>query len=208
MSIISSFIFYRFLGALYMKFIHSIILSEVIIIEPDIYRDDRGYFLETYRAEKYSEHGIQPTFVQDNMSFSRKNVLRGLHYQLECPQGKLVSVIQGEILDVAVDIRKNSPTFGKWISAILSSENHRQLYIPEGFGHGFCVRSKTARVYYKCTEYYDPASERGIIWNDSTLNIDWTVVNPIISEKDSMFPKLEEISEKDLPVFYEKYHTE
>ena len=184
-----------------MKFIPSSVLPEVIIIGPDVYSDKRGHFLETYQVKKYFEHGIPATFVQDNLSFSKRGVLRGLHYQLGCPQGKLVMVIHGEILDVVVDIRKGSPTFRRWISILLSADNHRQLYVPEGFAHGFCVRSETARVCYKCTDYYDPLSECGIIWNDPTLNIDWTITNPIISEKDRKNPSFEVLSESDLPVY-------
>ncbi len=184
-----------------MKFYPSSVLPEVIHIEPDIYSDSRGHFLETYQAKKYLEYDIPATFIQDNLSFSQKGVLRGLHYQLKHAQGKLVWVIQGEILDVAVDIRKDSPTFGKWISVTLSSEKHNQIYIPEGFAHGFCVQSETAWFCYKCTDYYDPSSERGIIWNDPILNIDWNVTNPVISEKDNQFPGIADLTEKDLPPY-------
>lgn len=184
-----------------MRFIPVDILSEVIIIEPDAYGDDRGYFLETFQVQRYSEYGITDTFVQDNQSFSMKNVLRGLHYQLNHPQGKLVRVVQGKVLDVAVDIRLHSPTFGKWISVVLSSENHRQLYIPEGFAHGFCVLSESAFFCYKCTDYYDASSEHGIIWNDPNLNIDWKITNPVLSIKDTEYPGIDDVPEKDLPIY-------
>ena len=184
-----------------MKFTPSEILPEVIIIEPDVFKDNRGYFLETYHAKKYSEHGISAKFFQDNRSQSKEGVIRGLHYQLTRPQGKLIWVIDGEIMDVAVDIRKGSPTFGKWTSAILSSDNFLQLYIPEGFAHGFCVVSITATFIYKCTDYYDPESERGIIWNDPFLDIEWPVSRPILSEKDKKNPSLKEIPVEDLPVY-------
>ena len=135
-----------------MKFTHSDIFSEVIIIEPDVFSDNRGYFLETFRAQKYSKYGIPEPFVQDNLSHSTKGVIRGLHYQLNRPQGKLMEVIEGEILDVVVDIRKGSPTFGKWVSIILSSDNFKQLYIPEGFAHGFYAISQTVTIIYKCND--------------------------------------------------------
>ena len=176
-------------------------LPEILRIEPDVFEDDRGYFLELYRTEKYREHGISTAFVQDNLSSSKKGVLRGLHYQLDRPQGKLVYAVQGEIFDVAVDIRRGSPTFGKWISNILSSENNHQIFIPGGFAHGFCVLSESAHVMYKCTDFFDPASERGIIWNDPILQIEWPVEQPILSDKDMTYQSIEQIPREELPVY-------
>jgi dTDP-4-dehydrorhamnose 3,5-epimerase len=176
-------------------------LPEIIIIEPDVFGDNRGRFMETYQAQRYLDHGITGHFVQDNISYSNRGVLRGLHYQLGRPQGKLVWVVQGQIYDVAVDIRKDSPTFGKWESVMLSSENHWQIYIPEGFAHGFCVTSETAVVAYKCTDFYSPKDERGILWNDPSLNIDWPIDDPDLSEKDSSSPTIEGLSSRELPFF-------
>ena len=184
-----------------MNCIPTSVFSDVIIIEPDVYGDNRGYFFESYTVKKYAPFNLPEVFVQDNLSYSQKGVLRGLHYQLEHQQGKLVMAVQGEILDVAVDVRKGSPTFGKWTGVLLSSENHRQLYIPEGFAHGFCVLSDTARMLYKCTDYYDPSSERGIIWNDPVLNIDWGIDQPVVSRKDSANLPLSELLDHDLPVY-------
>lgn len=185
----------------FMKFTSTKVLPEVIIIEPDVFNDRRGYFIETYQAQKYSEHGIPTTFVQDNQSFSVKGVIRGLHYQLSRPQGKLVWVTEGEIMDVVVDIRRGSPMFGKWIDIMLSSNNFRQIYIPEGFAHGYCIISDNATFIYKCTDYYDPGEERGILWNDPSLNIDWPITDPFLSDRDKQFAPLAEISEDDLPIY-------
>lgn len=176
-------------------------LPDVLIIEPDVFGDSRGYFMETYRASRYHELGLPAVFVQDNCSFSARGVLRGMHYQLERPQGKLVSVAVGEILDVAVDVRRGSPTFGKWTGVALSADNHRQLYIPEGFAHGFGVMSETALVQYKCTDYYDPPSERGLIWSDPQVGIEWGIGNPAVSDKDGRYPVLADIPENDLPLY-------
>ena len=166
-------------------------LEDCLIIQPNIYKDDRGYFLETFNSSKYmSIAGIKYRFVQDNHSFSKKNVLRGLHFQKENPQGKLVSVISGEVFDVAVDIRKDSKTFGQWKSVILSSENKTQFWIPPGFAHGFVVLSDFANFVYKCTDYYDPKDEETIVWNDPSININWPVENPVLSEKDTIAKKL------------------
>ena len=184
-----------------MKFTPSEVLPEVIIIEPDVYRDDRGFFFESYQREKYVQHDISMAFVQDNISFSKRGVLRGLHYQLGNPQGKLVLAVSGEIFDVAVDIRKDSPTFGKWTGITLSSDNHLQVYIPKGFAHGYCVLSEKAYIMYKCTDYYAPFEERGILWNDTSLNITWPVAEPILSERDRSLPGLKNIDEYDFPVF-------
>lgn len=171
----------------------------VIILEPVVYRDSRGFFLETYHIEKYREAGINGTFVQDNHSCSTKGTLRGLHYQLKNPQGKLVYVARGEIFDVAVDIRRGSPTFGRWAGVILSAENRRQLYIPEGFAHGFCVMSEEADVFYKCTDLYAPGDDYGILWSDASLEIKWPVSAPLLSDKDAGNPILADIPGENLP---------
>lgn len=168
-------------------------LKGCLIIEPQVYGDERGFFLETFQAERYYEAGIEETFVQDNRSRSSQNVLRGLHFQKTKPQGKLVTVTNGEVFDVAVDLRPNSDTFGEYEAVVLSGENKLQFYIPPGFAHGFYVISKTADFQYKCSNYYDPTDEGGILWNDPSLNINWPVVAPILSEKDQMQPKLDEI---------------
>lgn len=175
----------------------------VLLIEPDVFRDSRGFFLETHHQNKYAEEGIGKPFIQDNRSHSKKGVLRGLHYQLRFPQGKLVYVITGEIFDVAVDIRRGSPTFGKWEGIYLSSENNRQIFVPEGFAHGFCVLSETADVLYKCTDYYHPEDECGILWSDPTVGIEWPVAEPILSPKDSQYSVLSETADTDLPAFTE-----
>ena len=161
-------------------------LDGCCLIQPDIYSDERGFFLESYNIKKYIDIiGEDTTFVQDNHSKSSQGVLRGLHFQKKNPQGKLVRVVQGEVYDVVVDIRKNSKTFGQHESFILSSENNSQLWVPKGFAHGFQVISKTAEFLYKCTDFYDPNDEGCIIWNDSSLNIDWPIKGPILSDKDS-----------------------
>ena len=184
-----------------MKISKASTVSEVIIIQPDIFKDDRGHFLECYRAQRYLDHGIPDRFVQDNLSYSRRGVLRGLHYQLRQPQGKLIYVAYGEVYDVAVDIRADSPTFGKWVGVTLSSKTPRQIYIPEGFAHGFCVTSSFAVVVYKCTDYYSPMEERGIRWNDPSLNIRWPLEKPILSDKDRAYPTLEMVDATDLPKY-------
>ncbi len=171
-------------------------ISDVLLLEPKVYRDDRGFFLETYREEHLEKVGLNIHFVQDNLSKSQQGTVRGLHYQIEQPQDKLIMVMEGRILDVAVDLRKNSPTFGKYISRELSSKNKHQMFIPKGFAHGFSVLSNNARVYYKCSDYYYPEGEYGLYWNDPSLNIDWQVTNPVISEKDQNQPKLSEISKE------------
>ncbi len=179
-------------------------LPGVFLIAPPLFKDDRGLFLETYHAERYLAQRIGSRFVQDNLSFSRKGVLRGLHYQLGKPQGKLVMAVQGEIFDVAVDIRRGSPTFGRWVGVVLSSRNYGQIYIPEGFAHGFCVLSETASVLYKCTDFYAPAEERGLRWNDPCLAIDWPVLDPVLSEKDAVYPTLDNIASSDLPIYQDQ----
>jgi len=186
-----------------MKFLPTAELPEVLIIEPDVYRDPRGFFLETYHAEKFHDaHGQRLTFVQDNHSRSGRGTLRGLHAQLAHPQGKLVRVVNGEILDVAVDIRRGSPTFRRWMSVVLSAENFRQCYIPPGFAHGFCVTSACAEVEYKCTDYYDPASELRLRWDDPSLEISWPVQSPVLSDKDRTAKLLSELQEV-LPLYTE-----
>lgn len=172
-------------------------LDGIIIIEPKILCDSRGYFFEMYQQERFKELGIPP-FIQDNHSLSKANVIRGLHYQQPNPQGKLVGVTQGTVWDVVVDIRQTSANYGKWFSIILDAEHHRQMYIPPGFAHGFCVLSEVAAFYYKCTQFYDPKAEQGIAWNDPSINIDWPIKNPILSEKDQHHPLLNEISHEKL----------
>ena len=159
-------------------------LPGVLVVEPDVHRDGRGFFLETYHADRYLQHGIAGPFVQDNHSRSTAGTLRGLHLQLGRPQGKLIHVIEGEVFDVAVDVRRGSPTFGRWVSVVLSAENFKQCYVPPGFAHGFCVVSPIAQVEYKCTDLYDPATEIGICWNDPALAIRWPIAQPLLSERD------------------------
>jgi len=168
-------------------------LSDVLILEPKVFGDDRGFFFESYNAKIFAEKvGLAHNFVQDNHSFSRQGVLRGLHYQIKCPQGKLVRVSRGEILDVAVDLRRSSPSFGQWASCLLSGENKRQFWVPPGFAHGFSVLSEEAEVLYKATDYYAPAHERTLLWNDPELNIDWQLTaTPILSSKDEQGIPLE-----------------
>jgi dTDP-4-dehydrorhamnose 3,5-epimerase len=162
-------------------------IPEVVLIEPKVFSDDRGFFLETYQINKYKVAGIELPMVQDNHSGSRQGVLRGLHYQIHKPQGKLVSVLAGEVFDVAVDLRRSSPTFGRWVGVTLSAENHRQLWVPPGFAHGYYVLSDRAEVLYKVTDFYDPASERTLIWNDPDTAVRWPLHNghqPLLSPKD------------------------
>ena len=163
-------------------------VPDVLILEPRVFEDNRGYFIESYNLQKFEQAGISSSFVQDNQSGSHRDVLRGLHYQIQQPQGKLVRVVVGEIYDIAVDIRRSSPTFGKWVGEILSAENRRQLWIPPGFAHGFYVLSNWAEVLYKTTDYYAPQHERTLLWNDPVLAIDWQVrerISPILSAKDA-----------------------
>ena len=166
-------------------------ITDVKIIEPDVYGDDRGFFLETFSAARYRKVlGIDEHFVQDNHSRSQQHVLRGLHFQSQNPQGKLVRTVTGEIFDVAVDIRPESPTFKQWVGVLLSESNKRQLWIPAGLAHGFVVLSEHADFEYKCTEYYDPSSEQCIIWNDPDIDIQWPIEHPILSEKDKQGKRL------------------
>jgi dTDP-4-dehydrorhamnose 3,5-epimerase len=178
-----------------MKFLQTAV-EGVILVEPRVFPDDRGFFLETYHQEKYAAGGIPGLFVQDNHSYSIRGTLRGLHAQLRHPQGKLVRAVQGEIFDVAVDIRPGSPTLGQWVGERLSGENFRQLWVPPGFAHGFCVLSETAHVLYKCTELYRGDDEIGIVWNDPAIGIDWSLppdTEPLLSPKDRDAPRLEAI---------------
>ncbi len=171
-------------------------IADVKIIEPTVFGDARGYFMETYSEKEFSDAGISVKFVQDNESRSRKGVLRGLHFQKKNPQGKLVRVIEGEVFDVAVDLRKASATFGKWVGVTLSAENKKQFYIPEGFAHGFVVLSETASFVYKCTRLYAPGDEGGLLWNDPQVGICWPVgenFTPILSEKDTKNPTLDKL---------------
>lgn len=166
-------------------------LDKCIVIEPEVFSDNRGFFLETYQHNRYRElAGINENFVQDNYSRSNKHVLRGLHFQIKKPQGKLVRVVKGEVYDVVVDIRPNSVTFGKWTSIILSEKNKKQIWIPKGFAHGFLVLSDFADFEYKCTDYFDPFDEGRIVWNDQDLKISWPIKNPILSKKDAEADKL------------------
>lgn len=176
-------------------------LEGVLIIEPDVFNDNRGFFMETFNTKRYSKDGIKAEFVQDNLSCSGKGTLRGLHYQFPNEQAKLVQVIQGEVFDVTVDIRQGSPTFGKWISVLLSEENKKQLFIPEGFAHGFYVLSDTAIFVYKCSNLFSPADEGGILWNDPDLEINWPADSPLLSEKDSKYPYLTNVPSKHLPIY-------
>lgn len=177
-------------------------LPGVVVIEPVVFGDSRGYFMESYHRQRYAEAGIAPDgFVQDNISQSRHGVLRGLHFQNPGSQGKLIYVLEGDVFDVAVDIRQGSPTFAKWTGERLSSVNKRQLYIPPGFAHGFAVLSETALFVYKCTTFYDPRAESGIAWNDTSIGIQWPIDSPMLSDKDRAMPTLSKIDKKHLPVF-------
>jgi dTDP-4-dehydrorhamnose 3,5-epimerase len=175
------------------------ILDGVVMIEPRVFGDARGFFFETWHRERYAEAGVARDFVQDNVSRSAKGILRGLHLQNPYSQGKLVQVFDGEVYDVALDVRVGSPTFGKWYGERLSAENKRQLYIPEGFAHGFCVLSESALFVYKCTELYHPETELTVAWNDPALGIDWPVSNPTVSAKDAAGLKLADIPREKLP---------
>ena len=178
-------------------------LPEVLIMEPDAFGDSRGFFLETWSKNRYEQAGILLPFVQDNVSFSSKNVLRGLHFQYPHSQGKLIGVLSGEVFDVAVDIRLGSPSFGQWVGEILSVSNHKQFYIPPGFAHGFCVLSDTVLFSYKCTDYYSGKDDGGIIYNDPDLKIDWPVEAPSLSKKDAALPRLKDLPKNKLPKFEE-----
>ena len=177
-------------------------LKGVTLVEPDVREDRRGYFFELYHGQKYVNGGITLPFIQDNFSRSVRGTLRGMHYQLTRPQGKLICVVEGAIFDVSVDIRRGSPTFGQWQGVQLSVDNKRQLYIPPGFAHGFCVVSDAAGVVYKCTDFYSPEDERGIMWNDPAIGIAWPISSPLLSPKDQSYKSLAE-SESDLPIYGE-----
>ena len=183
-----------------MKIIETI-LPGCVVIEPDVFGDARGFFYESYNAQKYKEAGFDLNFVQSNVSRSAHGVLRGLHYQFPNPQGKLVSVVEGEVYDVAVDIRVGSPTFGRWTAAVLSSHNKRHFWIPEGFAHGFAVLSEFATFSYQCTTLYDRAADAGIRWNDGDIGVDWPVGAPQLSEKDQKAPFLRDIPRDKLPPY-------
>ena len=176
-------------------------LVGAVIIDPDVYPDKRGYFLETFQEKRYREFGIDVSFVQDNLSFSTKGTLRGLHFQHPHPQAKLVQVIQGEVLDVIVDVRRGSPTFGHWSGVGLSEKNHRQLFVPGGFAHGYCVLSDTAIFSYKCSDFYSPDCEKGVLWSDPDIGIDWPVTVPVLSVKDGRYPLLRNIPNENLPEY-------
>lgn len=183
-----------------MKFIETP-LPGCVVIEPQVFGDSRGFFYESYNEAKYREAGIDRKFVQSNVSRSARGVLRGLHYQWPCPQGKLVSVLEGEVYDVAVDIRRGSSTFGQWAGVMLTAENHRHFWIPEGFAHGFCVLSEFATFSYQCTDLYDAKADGGIRWNDPAIGIDWPVSEPLLSDKDTKTPLLSDVPPDRLPEY-------
>jgi dTDP-4-dehydrorhamnose 3,5-epimerase len=174
-------------------------LPGIVELRPKVFRDPRGFFMETYHREKFAALGIHDAFVQDNHSSSSKGTLRGLHYQLQHPQAKLCRVIEGEAYDVALDIRVGSPTFGKWAGLLLSAKEQNQIYIPPGFAHGFLALSETVQFLYKCSDFYDPADECGILWNDPALQISWRISDPLISEKDAKYPPLSSVALENLP---------
>ena len=176
-------------------------LPGALVLEPQVFGDVRGFFYESYNEAKYRDAGIDRRFVQSNVSRSAKGVLRGLHYQWPNPQGKLVSVLEGEVYDVAVDIRQGSPTFGQSVGVMLTAENHRHFWVPEGFAHGFCVLSDFATFSYQCTALYDAKTDAGIRWNDGALGIDWPVSDPLLSDKDRITPFLHDVAPERLPVF-------
>jgi dTDP-4-dehydrorhamnose 3,5-epimerase len=181
--------------------VENLSIPDVKLIKPRVFPDARGFFLQTYHERQYREAGIDVRFVQDNWSHSSKGVLRGLHYQLKNPQAKLVSVLRGEVFDVAVDIRRGSPTFGKWVGAILSAENKHQLYVPTGFAHGFCVLSEEVDFFYKCSDFYTPGDEYGICWNDPDLGIQWPLNEVQVSEKDKAALFLKDVLAEHLPEY-------
>ncbi len=176
-------------------------LPGCVVIAPAVFGDERGFFFETWNADRYGEHGLPARFVQSNVSSSARGVLRGLHYQWPNPQGKLVSVLEGEVYDVAVDIRRGSPHFGRWTAVVLSAENKRQFWIPEGFAHGFVVLSERAIFSYLCTAQYDKAADAGVRWNDAAIGIDWPVDEPLLSDKDAKAPFLGDVAADCLPAY-------
>ena len=171
-------------------------LPGVVVVEPRVFRDERGFFLETYQLPRYQEGGIDAHFLQDNHSYSTRGTLRGLHGQFPHPQGKLIRAIEGEIFDVAVDVRRGSPAYGQFVTEILSSENFRQIYVPPGMVHGFCVLSDVAQVEYKCTELYRPEAEFSVAWDDPQLGIPWPISDPVLSKKDADAPPLAEVLDR------------
>jgi dTDP-4-dehydrorhamnose 3,5-epimerase len=173
-------------------------LADLLIVEPDVFGDNRGYFMESWNRQRYREAGLDFDFVQDNFSLSRRGTLRGLHFQNPLAQGKLVSVLQGEVFDVGVDIRRSSPTFGRWFGMTLSAENKRQFFLPPGFAHGFLVLSEMALFHYKCTDYYSPKDEQGFRWDDPDVGIKWPVENPILSQRDAAAPRLKALPREKL----------
>ena len=174
----------------------------VLLFTPKVHGDARGFFVQTYQRKEYAAAGLDRVFVQDNLSRSSRNTVRGLHYQLRHPQAKLVSVLRGAVLDVAVDIRRGSPTFGRSVAVELSEDNHRQFYVPEGFAHGFCVLSDTADFFYKCTDYFTPGDEYGVSWCDPSLGISWGDLSaPLVSPKDLRMPRLADIPPENLPEY-------
>jgi len=175
-------------------------LPGVVVIEPRVFSDARGFFFESYHAERYAQAGLPGVFVQDNHSSSVKGTIRGLHYQLRRPQGKLIRVLRGTVFDVAVDIRRGSPTFGRWTGVDLTAENKRQFFIPGGFAHGFCVTSDGAEVEYKCTDVYVPDDQHGVLWNDPSIAVSWPVQNPVLSDQDRNFARLT-AERDDLPTY-------
>jgi len=176
-------------------------LPGCVVIEPSVFADGRGVFFESWNAERFSEHQLPTRFVQSNVSISSRGILRGLHYQWPRPQGKLVSVLEGEVYDVAVDVRRGSPTFGRWQAVILSADNHRQFWIPEGFAHGFAVLSERAIFHYLCTDVYVREHDAGVRWNDAGIAIDWPLAAPVLSAKDAAAPMLADIAPERLPVY-------
>jgi len=183
-----------------MKVIETV-LPGALVLEPQVFGDARGFFYESYNEAKYLAAGVDHRFVQSNVSRSAKGVLRGLHYQWPNPQGKLVSVLEGEVYDVAVDIRRGSPTFGKSVGVMLTADNHRHFWVPEGFAHGFCVLSEFATFTYQCTALYDAKADAGIRWNDADLAIDWPLSAPLLSDKDGKTPLLKDVAPERLPIF-------
>jgi dTDP-4-dehydrorhamnose 3,5-epimerase len=174
-------------------------LAGLLLVEPDVFGDARGFFLETWQEQRYREAGIAGPFVQDNVSFSRRGILRGLHFQNPSAQGKLMSVLEGEVFDVAVDLRRSSPTFGRWHGVRLSGENHAQFYVPPGFAHGFQVVSEAALVFYKCTDFYTPRHELAIAWNDPAIGVQWPIAEPVLSAKDRCGMRLSDVPADRLP---------
>jgi dTDP-4-dehydrorhamnose 3,5-epimerase len=175
-------------------------LPGAVVLEPKVFGDERGFFYESYNRDSYYAAGISVDFIQSNVSRSARGVLRGLHYQWPNPQGKLVSVLEGEVYDVAVDIRRGSPTFGRWAGVMLTADNHRHFWIPEGFAHGFCVLSEFATFAYQCTALYDAKADAGIRWNDANIGIDWPLSEPLLSDKDSKTPLLKDVPSDRLPL--------